>query len=380
MAPLGPWDAARRVAVAVSGGADSLALAVLAAGWGTPLALVVDHGMRAASAGEAALTLRRLRGRGIAARLLRLDVPAGAGAAARARDARYAALLAACAAEGLADLLLGHHALDQAETVLLRAGHASTAAGLSGMAAIELRPAARLLRPLLGLAPQRLRATLHAAGLDWVEDPSNQDPRAERVRLRRLLLEAERHGRAVATLCAAAAHFARRRAAAEAEVAAELADQAELRPDGFALLRPGTPSAAALAALIQMVSGAPYPPPSAMVRRLLPDLRPATLAGVRLLPAGRLGPGTLIVREFAACAPPVTADALWDGRFRLTTHAPPGHTLGALGADAARLRHTSPLPACVLQTLPALRHNGALVAVPHPGGDARFAPARAASK
>jgi tRNA(Ile)-lysidine synthase len=116
---------------------------------------------------------------------------------------------------------------------------------------------------------------------------------------------------------------------------------------------------------------------------------PATLAGVRLLPAGRLGPGLLLVREAAAMAPPVPAASgvLWDGRFRLagvTTvtqggmpgamsrvmsrtliSAMSGATLGALGDDAARFRARDGLPSAVLRTLPALRVDGTLVAVPH---------------
>ena len=90
MAPLG---AGRRVAVAVSGGADSMALALLTAGWGEALALIVDHGVRAESAAEAALVARRLAERGITARVLTVrDLAPGPGIAARARAARYAAL------------------------------------------------------------------------------------------------------------------------------------------------------------------------------------------------------------------------------------------------------------------------------------------------
>src|SRR5207245_5909541 len=125
----------------------------------------------------------------------------------------------------------------------------------------------------------------------------------------------------------------------------------------------------ALAALLQMIAGAAFPPPTRSVAALAAAPRPATLAGARLLPAGRLGPGYLIVREAAAMAPPVSAapGVVWDGRFRLgnTTNVPPGATLGALGDQAARLRRASALPAAVLRTLPAVRYEGMLLAVPH---------------
>jgi tRNA(Ile)-lysidine synthase len=371
MAPLGPWDSPPRVAVAVSGGADSMALCLLAAAWGRVRALIVDHGLRAESGAEAALTAERLRARGIAATILTLAVPPGPGVAERARDARYAALTEACAASGVADLLLGHHAGDQAETVLMRARHGSLAAGLAGMAPVRATAPARLLRPLLALAPARLRATLRAAGMGWIEDPTNRDPRAERARLRALLAWADARGPASRSLRQGASAWSARRAAAEDAQAAELAAHVSLRPEGFALLRAPV-SAAALAALVQMVGGSAYPPPPEAVARLARVHREggaATLAGVRLLPAGRLGLGHLLVREAAACAPPMPLppSALWDGRFRLAAGLPglPEGRVGALGPAAARLRGHTALPAAVLRSLPAWWQAESLRAVPH---------------
>ncbi|MEJ0017677.1 MAG: hypothetical protein WDN25_14140 [Acetobacteraceae bacterium] len=139
-------------------------------------------------------------------------------------------------------------------------------------------------------------------------------------------------------LAAAARLSGRRRAALEREAAADLAEHAALRPEGFAVLsgRPMLPPS--LAALVQAIGGAAYPPATRSVAPLAAAPRPATLGGVRLMAAGRLGPGLLVVREAAAMAPPVAADAgiVWDGRFRLGADAdvPAGATLGALGDDA----------------------------------------------
>ncbi len=361
LAPLGPWDAARRIAVAVSGGADSLALAILAQGWGDAAALIVDHGLRASSAAEAEQTRAVLAARGMPARVLTLtELRAGPGLAARARAARYAALTAACAEAGLVDLLLGHHAGDQAETVLMRSRRGSGEGGLAGMAAVVETDAVRLLRPLLVVPPGRMRATLREAGLSWVEDPTNTDMRTTRARLRAelagdlsLLPVAQRNGQA--------------RAAAERAAATELAARVRIYPEGFAVLSPGPVSPAALAMLLRAVAGGRHPVSAAVVAGLARAPGPATLAGVRVLPAGRMGPGWLLVREAAAMAPEAAwrPGLVWDGRFRAAGTAPPGTRLGALGADAARLRGVSPLPAAVLRTLPAIRRNSLLSEVPH---------------
>jgi tRNA(Ile)-lysidine synthase len=377
MAALGPFEPAPRIAAAVSGGADSMALAVLADAWarargGAVVALVVDHGLRAESAEEAAVTLARLGALGIATQLLRLaGLAHGSALAERARDARLAVLTHACSAAGILHLLLGHHAGDQAETVLMRSLGGSGSAGLAGMLPLVELASVRMLRPLLMLAPARLRATLVAAGMAWVEDPSNADRRALRPRLRMLRLDRAGAGAATGALVAAAAAAARERAEQDARIASQLAEHVVLRPEGFALLSSGGLTPQALAAVVQVIAGARFPPPTRSVAALAGGLKPATLAGTRLLSAGRLGEGWLLTREPAAMAPPIpaVAGAVWDGRFRLVSlnALPVGATLGAVAADAPALRRNSRLPAAVLRTLPAIRDGGKLLAVPHLG-------------
>ncbi len=357
MRPLGPFAPDRRVAVAVSGGADSMALALLAAGWGRTTALVVDHGLRPEAGAEAALTARRLASLDVPARVLAVSgLRRGPALHARARAARYEALLRGCAGAGLADLLLGHHLADQAETLAMRAEAGSGPAGLAGMAAMTVLATARLLRPLLRIPPARLRATLASRGVGWVDDPSNQDPATRRARLR-----------AGPPLDAAAswAH-GRARAAAEAALAEALGRRAAIHPEGYATVDDGALSAAILSALAWALSGRAYPPSPAAVARAVAAGRPAALHGVLLR---RWRGGWLVAREPAAATEAVAAlpGAVWDGRFRLLPSAtpPPGARLGALGDDAARLRGCSPLPAVVLHGLPAIRHDHALFAVPH---------------
>ncbi len=361
MERLGPWGASRRVAVAVSGGPDSLALALLAREWGQPAAFIVDHGLRPDSAEEAASARATLSRRCIPATILPLPgLRAGPGVAARARAARYAALAAACRTAGLVDLLLGHHAGDQAETVLLRQRAGSGPRGLAAMPMVAETTDIRLLRPLLPFPPDRLAAVVADAGWTAASDPTNTDLETTRARLRQEI------GANRAGLLATAASQARLRQERDASLAAELASRVTLFPGGFALLSPGPVAADALAAVLRMVSGRRYP--VSRVADLAAEPRAATLAGARLIPAGRLGPGWLVVREEAAmagaCA--AVAGAVWDGRFRVGA-APADRCLGALAQDAAKLRRRSAWPAAVLRTLPALRRNGTLSEVPHLG-------------
>ncbi len=346
LARLGPFGPAPHLAVAVSGGADSTALALLtqnlvASNHGRMLALIVDHGLRPDSAAEAGLTQTRLAARGIASKILTLAVPPGPALQARARDARYAALTQAARQAGCLHLLLGHHAADQAETVAMRAARGDS--GLEGMAAWTARNDVLLLRPLLGIDPADLRAYLRAENMQWVEDPSNANRNFERVRIRQAAAGQTRADPAP-------------RQQAEHAAAAFLAANVTIRPEGFAIIHAGSLPALALAGLLRIIGGADYPPPQPAVQALAAGLRPATLGGVRIVAAGRYGPGWLLAREPSACAAPTAATqtTVWDHRFRLSEAAMQGPQIGALGKQAAKYRKSLDLPALVLQTMPCL--------------------------
>ncbi|WP_051212902.1 tRNA lysidine(34) synthetase TilS [Rubritepida flocculans] len=376
MAPFAPL--VPPLVVGCSGGADSLALAWLAHRWsgGRTIAVICDHGLRPESAAEAEQVAERLRGAGLRVALRRLRLAPGPALQARARLARRAALLAACREFGAPHLLLGHHAGDQAETVVMRALAGSGPRGLAGMAPLAVAPEALVLRPLLGIPRARLEASCRAAGLLWVEDPSNADPRFARARLRAA-------GGAEGAEAAAPA-FAARRAREEAALAARAAACLRLLPEGCARLdlaalgRDAT-AAALLGRVLRVVAGRAHAPAEARAAALLARGQ-GTLGGARLLASG------WVVREAPSPPCPATPGALWDGRFRLLAAAE-GLLIGPLGAaEAARLRaRHRHLPAAALAALPALRHarDGMLAAVPHlayPGTEAaarfplRFAP------
>lgn len=158
--------------VAFSGGADSLALlASLVALPGPPVeAVVIDHGLRPGSAGEAERALALARSLGVEARVVKVHVAGKGGLEAAARRARYKAL--AMAATGR-PILTGHTADDQAETLLLRLGRG---AGLRGAGGIHFETSiegAHLIRPLLEVRRSEILAAVRALGLSPVEDPTN---------------------------------------------------------------------------------------------------------------------------------------------------------------------------------------------------------------
>ncbi|MBI2236345.1 MAG: tRNA lysidine(34) synthetase TilS [Magnetospirillum sp.] len=384
MARLGPFEARPVVAVAVSGGADSLALALLAGEWarhrgGEAVALTVDHGLRPESAAEARRVAGWLAEAGLPHHLLRWD---GAKPArdlqAAARAARYRLLGDWCRDRGVLHLLLGHHRDDQAETLLLRLGRGSGVDGLAAMAAVQPTPWGRLLRPLLPLPRGRLETTLTARGQPWVEDPSNRNGAFARVRLRRLAGALAAEGMTAARLAATARRMGRARAALEQVTAAAAARAVEVHPGGFALVRPEVFREVAediglrlLSRLLLAVGGGDYTPRLGRLERLYAQLA-AGLPGARTLAGCRVAPwrGRLVVsREAARVAPPVAlapgTAVTWDGRFavRVAASAPAGLRLGALGG----WRHQSggELPAAVRSVLPALYDDDGVSAVPH---------------
>ncbi len=301
MRPLGPFAADRRVAVAVSGGADSMALAWLLAQWGSPHAILVDHGLRPGSDVEVMEAAGRLSVFGVPATIVTLRVLRPGAAAARA--ARYDALTATCARLGHVELCLGHHARDQAETVLMRRDRGSGPAGLAGMSALTVRRGVRLLRPLLAVDPARLRTMLQIAGVGWFDDPGNDDPATVRGGMRQAFRRDP--SMPIAALDSQAMAALARRVVDRA-VAQELAATVTILPSGAAEVN-GLLSEPALSALIWTVSGRPFPPRPALVARATP-MRAQTLHGVQI---ARAGTGWRVMRE-----PSVTERRFYAGHFQ----------------------------------------------------------------
>ncbi|MBP5800719.1 tRNA lysidine(34) synthetase TilS [Microbacterium maritypicum] len=182
------------VIVALSGGADSLALAAATA-FEAPrrglraASVTVDHGLQDDSAEVAARAARTAAELGLDPLVVRVDVAGEGGPEAAARDARYRVLREAAADVRAAAVLLGHTLDDQAETVLLGLARGSGATSLQGMAPVrDDDDGVRWVRPLLGVRRETTRVFCAASALDPWDDPHNLDDRYARVRVRERVL------------------------------------------------------------------------------------------------------------------------------------------------------------------------------------------------
>lgn len=396
MARLGPFEDQPALAVAVSGGADSMALCRLAGEWaqqrgGSAVALTVDHRLRPGSSAEAEQVGEWLGALGIHQHVLPWVGPKPAGGVQeRARRVRYELMERWCRDRGVLHLLVGHHRGDQAETVAMRMARRSGEAGLAAMAAVVEAPSVRILRPLLAVPPGRLRALLRAWGQPWIEDPSNRDMRFARTAVRRAL--ATTGDTSEAALAHLAGRMAGGRVALDGAAARLVAMAVSVDPAGYALVDADAFAAeqrqVALAAfrnVVACIGGGGYPPPRGKLERLVDAVvidrsaPGATLGGCRVLAtAGRSSSQVLVCREQRGLPAPVPArpglELLWDQRFavRLAADAPSRPTwLAPLGACSNPLppawregrRHLVPRPAQA--TLPALVDEIGVVAVPH---------------
>jgi tRNA(Ile)-lysidine synthase len=352
------------VIAAVSGGSDSTALLLLLqehllrrdghAGHCAPktrlVAVTVDHGLRASSAGEAAAVAELCAANGVEHRLMRWTEPKpSSGISAAAREARYRLLAQAAREAGTDIVFTGHTADDQAETVSMRKERGE-GPGLSGMASATLYDGAIwLLRPLLGERRFQLREYLSCRGIPWAEDATNADLRFERPRVReRLKRDPAARSEAIpyagtiwkdvfdqpgepdaeiGSLLTLARRTARNRedlAGHAATLILALARQegpglVHLDPS-FALCRDRDAALHALRVLLATMGGCEFLPPQERVEALLASLANPPFRGTlsRTLIAAR-GDGVWLARETRGLPEPqpVEDGAIWDGRFRV---------------------------------------------------------------
>ena len=310
-------------AVAVSGGGDSIALMLLLRDWAEgasrppPVVISVDHGLTGHGSKAAAEAVARARKMGLEAHLLFWRKPKpGADIEAAARVARYQLMGTWCATHELRGLYVAHTLEDQAETFLLRLARGSGLDGLAAMRAVSSYPLAgfealAVVRPLLTVKRPALREFLVGRGMEWVDDPMNEDARFARVRIRKAWPALEEIGLSPARVAAASNHLGRARNALEDATAAFLGQSCHATPDRIILdgarltCIPEEIALRALAAALSRLSHASYRPRFERLGALFEAIKTGTLEGARTLHGCRIaaagknesvfGPQTLII-------------------------------------------------------------------------------------
>jgi tRNA(Ile)-lysidine synthase len=300
LSALGPFEPQPHLAIAVSGGSDSMALLLLAQHWvqqqgGALTALTVDHRLREASTHEAQHVAQWCEARGIAHHILTpAHTHAGNNLQAAARSWRYRALTDWCKAQHILHLLVAHHQGDLIETHLLLQARGATQDGAASMPRMRLMHGVRILRPLLAYSRNELREYLAAEHQDFIEDPSNSDTRFARVRLRQQLStsNAETHRTLAAIVHAGHMRAAHETALAEAAyrcVTWHVGNDVRMDAEAFYALEPELASTL-LANLLRSLNGRSSRPRRHETMHLYETLRTeaakATLAGAIIVRRG----------------------------------------------------------------------------------------------
>ena len=345
LAQQGPFA---RLGVAVSGGGDSVAALVLAVdvlGPDAVCAVTVDHGLRTESAAEAAQVAWLCGELGVRHSTLQWQGPTGGNLQQAARQARLD-LIGAWAQGRVGAGILAHTRDDQAETVLMRLARGSGVDGLAAMADVRDASGVTWLRPFLETPREALRDVLRGRGVSWVEDPSNSDPRFQRVRAREALAVLATLGIDAQTLTDTAHHMRRARTALEHTTGAALL--AHTRDEAgtvviakAALMLDPEIRDRLFAHLLMALSGAWHRPRLDALQRLIAER--GTLMGCVLVDEGA---HLRLYREAWAVADLCTpVDALWDGRWQATGPA----TGPATGREVIRALGASGLAQLSLQ-------------------------------
>jgi tRNA(Ile)-lysidine synthase len=370
--------ARQHVAVAVSGGSDSMALlrlcGSLALVHGTSLtALTVDHGLRPESEAEADRVGRWSAAAGIEHVKLRWqgNKPA-TGLQAAAREARYDLLAGWCAGNGLDAIFTGHTLDDQAETVVMRSRRSQSPHSLASIWPEMVWQGVPVVRPLIGVTRTVLRQYLQAIGQPWIDDPSNENEKFERVRVRRML--ASTGIEALANRAATAQSQVRALTAQGEDWLSKFADQSSL---GFLALDRDKFAELTLLVRCEVLRRAlAYVSPStrvplADVERLAqwvvqPEFggqQRRTLAGTLFAKRQR---HILVAREWARISSlgivPESGRLPWDGRFGIT--APPGSHVEPAGKNTAFARPKE-IPTYIFAGLPVVTVEGRKPVLPH---------------
>ena len=384
------------LAVGVSGGADSMALCILAARWGrlnsvSVTALVVDHGLRVSSAYEARVVASWLKRLAIPFEILTIKQPKPTtGIQEKARRWRFLAFDNWCRSNSVDVVLLGHTLDDQIETLFMRINADTGPDGLSGMLSYTRVRGLIIARPLLSITKKRLIATCNHHNQKWINDPSNLDEKFTRVFWRNLRPKVEQVGlasqsierfsRIMASLRGIIDHYCRDFIKDSGGVSSlgliwfEASDFNKL-PPYFAGLMIGR--------ILRSIGGASKPIKKRRIGKLCRNLNDKTslieTLGGCVVQKSEKG-SILIYREYARCPAPIACLSggtfRWDNRFEITLSGDQNGIIEALGhhgwcqviEDANISGHSAMLnkiPFKARLALPVIRHLDGGLSIPH---------------
>ncbi|MBE1282021.1 MAG: tRNA lysidine(34) synthetase TilS [Rhodobacteraceae bacterium] len=372
-----------RVGVAVSGGGDSVALLhvlqrLMQDSDSRLFAATVDHGLRPESVQEARQVADLCERLGVEHSILRWRGWEQQGNLQdQARRARYQLLTDWAKSQNIPLLALGHTADDQAETLLMRMARASGVTGLSAMPVKRTVAGVSLFRPMLEISRDMLRAYLRHHDLTWIDDPSNEDERFERVRIRKAMEVLRPVGLTPLALSQVASNLGKAREAldwytflAARDLADVVAGAVVLDNRQFRAL-PLEISRRLLVRAMTWVSDADYPPRRTGVSDALNAIRTGqslTLHGCRVIVRRDK---CWICREFQAVRDHETSVAeTWDGRWVLhggDAKAVTVRALGEAGLKQCKSWRDEGLPREILVVTPALWKGDDLLAAPLAG-------------
>lgn len=370
------------IGLAVSGGGDSVALLLLAAGWsdrtGRPVHVAtVDHGLREESAKEAEFVETLAASLAIPHSTLRWSGWDQHGNLQNeARNARKRLLGMWARSQGITQIATGHTRDDQAETFLLRLARGSGVDGLSAMTVRSSQEGLTWLRPLLSCSRAELRGYLKHKGQIWIDDPSNDDPKFDRVKMRKAAGLLNDLGLSAETLSETAERMQSARTALELAVQQAAKDIAKPRESGSVRLQHGAffklPEEIQLRLMthcLKWVSGAVYGPRLSALQHLMKNLsesRGHTLSGCRITV---ISDGEIEVSREISAMPIATTNAdRFDGRWTVAgQRLENGAEIRALGEDGIHLRpdwrQTAESRNTIL-AIPSIWYNNELMSVP----------------
>lgn len=373
-----------RIGIAVSGGGDSLALMYLLEECfrDQPVELMVatvDHGLRPEARSEAEQVATQAQALGLRHSILTWkEGPEEIGNLQdQARQARLDLLTTWARRNGIPILTLGHTADDQAETVLMRLSRAAGVNGLAGIPQRRTQGGVSLLRPLLEVRRETLRAYLRSLGVSWIDDPSNEDERFERIRARKAMTLLEELGLTTEVLSTVAQNMSKARKALGWYAFLEARDMMRFESGAIVVdlrkfrVLSDEMSHRLMTQAILWISGSQYPPRrQPMIETVAAAQRGCTrtLGGCHIR---RHRDDIWICREAAAVQHKISDPGeIWDKRWRVfagDTGACEVRMLGEEGLKHCPEWRDLGAPSAALEVTPALWRDGKLLAAPLAG-------------